>query len=335
MLALAAIRLKLNLVKILIVFAIIAFAFFAAFRGFVGTDTHVYLHIISARAYGAEITLEPGFIGLMDAALMATQNPHHVLAILAAVFFSVILFFTLKGNRDEVIYLIGYCAPHYFLNYSMNGLRIGMASAFILIVYYYIRRSKMVPACIFGAIAFSFHFTSIVAIALLFFAKYVISSRRGLAIGVAGFAALALILVSIEGYLSDQFDQYSGATPQGNLAGLSGLFKIAALLALAGRFPNHAGSVLKLTSLIGALVVLSYLIAFYSYAGIRFMDIILFVAPLMFLVSLKHERSSGLRFRLGMIASGLVGTVFVLRNIYSTEGAGLSPFLPYHFFWDL
>ncbi|BDG18486.1 hypothetical protein TthSNM11_06890 [Thermus thermophilus] len=80
-------------------------------------------------------------------------------------------------------------------------------------------------------------------------------------------------------------------------------------------------------------------LAFVSYAGLRFLDLVAFTTPLVLLREFDHaKKRPGRSFWWGVGVAGIIGAVFFLRNAladYNGQLTGtLTPFLPYRTVFD-
>jgi hypothetical protein len=314
--------------------AIIAFALVAGLRGMIGTDTAAYTHLVRVTMSGAQLFIEPGFLLFVDVASLFTDNPSVIINLHSVLFYAVIAAFTIKATRAELIYLFAYFAPMYFLMYSMNGIRIGLASAFFLLFFQAWMRRNLIGAVICSIVAFSFHFTILLAYVFFFLGCSRRNTLRSLVTQLIVFSAVVAAATMLQDYFFGKINQYSDFGTFSELAGVSVIVKVFVFLAFVGQAPISSRRRYRSTVISVFAVLFALGVAQYSYAGLRFLDIFCWAIPLVFMGSVDHNTSMGRRFSTGLAISGLFGAAAVLRNIWSSTGLGTSPFIPYQFFWQ-
>ena len=301
----------------------------------VGTDTAAYTYLVLATMSGAKLFIEPGFLLVIDVASYFTDNPSVIVNLHSVLFFAVISVFIAQATRSELIYLFAYFAPMYFLIYSMNGIRIGLASAFFLLFFQAWMRRRFVAAAIYSMMAFSFHFTILVAYVFFFFGRSQRYSFRSLVTQLVVVFVVVVATAMLQDYFFAKINLYSDFGTYSELAGLSVIIKVVVFLAFVGQVPIPSRRRYRSTVISVFAIVFALGVAQYSYAGLRFLDIFCWGIPLVFMGSADHNTSLGRRFSMGLAISGLIGAAAVLRNIWLTAGLGASPFIPYQFFWQV
>jgi hypothetical protein len=86
------------------------------------------------------------------------------------------------------------------------------------------------------------------------------------------------------------------------------------------------------------MLALGLVIIAKSYAGLRIMNIVMWLIPLLFIYSLERDKTAGRQFHTGLAVVGFVGALGVLRNIAGSHAdftSGNSPYLPYHFMREI
>ncbi len=326
--------LSLRLAKVTGFVALLGFVATAGFRGMVGTDTQSYTHIVGALMAGFSMPIEPGFVLFIGAVSTLTNEPTVVLNLFSTLFFSAIILFMVQATRRELIYLFAYFGPQYFVLYSMNGIRIGLATAFFLLFYQAWTRRRFKVAIAYGMAAFSFHFTILFAYILFFFSRRLRLDLRSIAMTMATACLVLVSLFLLQGYFLNQVELYADTETYSELSGLSIIAKMTLLLAFVGKVPIRANdrNYIIMLSISGLAVCIA--VAQVSYAGLRFLDMLGWLIPILFMGSVEWERSMGKRFYAGLAVVGFSGALLVLRNIYSSAGVGASPFIPYVTLWS-
>ena len=316
------------------VLVLLAFAAIAGLRGTVGTDTATYISLVSLVMSDAQIAIEPGFLAFIKLASLLTNNPSTVVNLFSAMFFAVMLLFMFRATKLELIYLFSYFAPQYFLLYSMNGIRIGLASAFFLLFFQGWTRGNKLQAILVGAVAISFHFSILLAFVLFFFGRSSRSSHRSLSGQLIVIALLSIGSMALNDYLISQFDRYSGSRTFSEAAGLSIFIKSFVFLVFAGATPLPQKKRLRATIIAAFAVIFSMGVTQFTYAGLRLLDIVAWMLPLLYMGSLDPNQRIGKRFVLGLLLVGMLGGAATTRNIFSSVDEGASPFIPYKFYWE-
>lgn len=310
------------------------FAALAFLRGNVGTDTANYQLMLADFIHGYIWDgREPGFVVLGWALASLSPSVEVATRVIALVFFALLAVFVARSDRNERFLFMVYILPAFAYLYSMNVLRIGLASAFLLLAVQQIRIHGSASALKFGLLALLFHYSS--ALSLL----YIAISQRTL----LRFSSLlgVLILLSLVGsaflmaefYIMDKVAQYQTAQASGAMSGLSKIAIVVLFIAaiMLGRLPIMEKSKLIVLGLV--LTILGWAGSQISYAGLRVLDLISFAMPLSILASYTRY---GLEFekltKLLMVFSGILSTFSIYRGFVLEYGEGKSPFLPYEMY---
>lgn len=310
------------------------FAAFAGLRGMVGTDTWLYAHVVRGLAEGKTVTFEPGFILTAEFFLRFMKNESVVVNAFSVIFFGLSAIYVLRASRSEMIYFFAYFAPQSFILYSFNGLRIGLASiAFILFLQYF-RRDRHLICLSLIIFAISMHYTISFALLVFFAFRQPLLSRRAIfsRFIVLLFAASSVPLLAE--YVMSRAEVYASFGRLDVLAGLSFLVKIPVFLFFIWQLPLGKKILVEKFVVACVLLVVGLLLTSQSYAGLRVLDILSWLIPLMFIYSLETDKETDRHFNTGLALVGFIGAVGVLRNIASSTAGG-SPFLPYHFLWEI
>lgn len=303
----------------------------------VGTDTWQYTHIVGAIGNGALVLLEPGFVIFAKIFTSLTNNISIAVNSFSVLFFFFAATYLLRATRTEAIYLFGYFAPQSFIMYSMNGLRIGLASMTFILAIQYWRRGKRAAYLSLLALAVSFHYTIIIAIIIFFFFINPIVQRRYLMRKALVVFFVFIIFLLLSDHFLDKVASYSTFERLSPLAGLVFVIKIPLLTLFIWQLPISRNEIVLKFYLVMSLLAGGLLITTQSYAGLRILNIMAWLVPLLFIYSVERNRSTGTRFHNGLIFVGFIGSLAILRNISGsnpTADGTPSPFLPYHFMWE-
>ena len=299
-------------------------------RGSVGTDTASYLTMVRAivlsDARDIPRTLEPGFELLARGLTFFIADPRFSVAAMSLlVVVACLLAFSRK--RTDAIVFVALIFPCFFYDMSMNGLRYGIAFCLGKMAADAWDEKRGVSAGVLALIATSIHVSSIVLIALL----QVRRLKPGQHFMPLILAGCALVVVFYEKLLL-KLSYYSGAVAPDSVSGLAPL-ALCTLLAVgigiaAGRVPRSIWLLL-------CCEVLSFVLARFSYAGLRFQWLVLFAlcCDLAFISAHVNERRRALQCV--FVCVGMVGFLLRARNMLQEYGQGPSPFLPYHFAWGV
>lgn len=313
------------------------FAALAGIRGMVGTDTWQYTHIIKSIGNGAFVPLEPGFYYLAKIFTSLTDDATLAVNSFSILFFAFAVIYVLRATRTEMIYFFAYFAPQSFIMYSFNGLRVGIATMVFILALQFWRREKRVKSLGLLLFAVSFHYTIILAITIYFLFIEPLRRRRYLLQKLLTLTFIGAMVVLLNDYLLDKKDSYSTFGALSPLAGISYLIKLPLLMTFIWKLPVPRNEIRSKFYLSMGLLGAGLLLSFQSYAGLRILNIIDWLVPLLFIYSVKTGENVGSRFHSGLALVGFVGALGVLRNIAgSTQEAvgSQSPFLPYHFMWE-
>ena len=313
---------------------VIAFvAILAIFRGAVGTDTNTYeflLESVDPAAFSGGV--EPLFMVSGWLFKTVTGSAVGAVRLFALVLFGVLFYFLLHSNRNERFFLLSFFLPSFIYQYSMNTLRLGLASAVLLLVFQYIRRYRYSQRAALSIVALAFHYSSLFNLGFLL-ALRMRWTRWASMLGFAVFVVCALLVVLLNNdYFLMKLNAYQQVASPGRFSGLSKVVLIAVMLlaVIASRMPRP--DKFKLLVLAVLLTAASFGLATVSYAGLRFLDLLSFSLPLAVMVIYNdYELDFDWAIKLGLSLVGLISVVASYRNYLQESGQGPSPFLPYHF----
>jgi len=332
LLALLVSEITRNRSRMPVVFVISLLALLAVFRGAVGTDTNTYewmLESVDAGSFSAGV--EPSFMALGWFFKALTGSAVGAVRLFSLVLFLVILYYALHSNRNERFYLLSCFLPSFIYQYSMNTLRLGLASVFILLAFQYVRRYRYSRCAVLSVVALTFHYSSIANLAYLMVVRMRWGRWTNLLIGLSFvLVAGALMAVNID-YFAMKLDAYRAVAAPGEFSGLSkvALIAVMTLAVLGAKIPR--GEKFKLLLLTVLLTGVSMAMASVSYAGLRFLDLISFVFPLAVVVIYNdNDLLLDGAVKVGLTLVGLIAMISSYRNYVFEAGQGPSPFLPYH-----
>jgi len=319
--------------------AVIYFGVLAIFRGAVGTDTHNYEVITGSFRDGAGIVgWEPGFVYLVKFLQFLTSSDALVIRIISLLFFLGVVRLIFKMGRDWRYFIMAFFIPGYFLAYSMNVLRVGIAT---LILFYLVvavmEHSNKLKILFLSFLAVLFQYSILFSLFFVFSTSVKVwSGKRFFWLIGLSFFALCLLYSGMD-YLVFKLGAYTD-NEYINPGGFSGLSIVAILLVLLcsiwlSNLPKNVKG--KLISFGFIMMVAFYFMASYTYAGLRLLDLL--SVSLALTAALQHavnERRFNSYFKGGLLFAGLLSGISTMKGFVEFEGVGESPFLPYHFFWQ-
>ena len=309
----------------------------ACLRGDVGTDTYAYLAEIDLKIHDLNRPwgeFEPGFelvIGVLGAVF---NNARAV--VLVVTFINAGLFYVaLKRWGGSRLVGAALVVPGFFFDYTMNGLRAGMAVQLCVLAYLALESRRPLWGVVLAAAAISVQMTSVVFLGLLFVYKmpFRMSVRRALAllVVIVGFGALFGALFSERVLAKAVLYEVSSAP-----SAVSGLAPV--LISVMLLLPFLAN--VKSRAFRASLMLLIFQLGFFqlssiTYAGLRFQLLCLFAQALVVQRELAPQRFT----RPTVVACCCVffaaSLSWEIRNFENERGTGgESPYLPYQFFWQ-
>lgn len=310
-----------------------------------GNDTSgVYEPIANVLLWRGSLTgylagMEPGFTFLLMILSKIAASPVGGVRLLGLVFVAILLVFIWRADRTEALFFFSYYIPSFFFQHGMNTIRFGMAAAFLLLAWQRLRRNRKFSFLVISTLSVFFHYSSLVCILLIVLLEW----RLGLKS-----AFLAAVFVVIIGYIAyiqseyflEKYVLYGYMKGFSRYSGLSRAFLVSLFL-----FPFCFSKIPKIQKFPTVLILCSSLVCFqimaaYSYAGIRLVEIVSFAAPL--LIIRAYDRS-GLSidngFKYALLLSGMIASAFLYRNFWMDMNGRLTgtqtPFLPYRTLWGL
>jgi len=318
--------------RIPLVVVITAAAIMAVLRGSVGTDTSTYEWMLDSVTLGdLSHGVEPSFVLLGWFFKLATDSSTGAVRLLSLVFFVLLFVFVMRANKNERFYLLACFLPAFVYQYSMNALRLGLASICLLLAFQWIRQSNLVSRLLWVGVALTFHYSSIFVVGYLLLQKLRWFSLKNLSIfALFALAVGGVVLVNIQYFLM-KLDAYSDAVSPGSFSGMSKVILIGVMLVAVVQSSMAREAKFKLLSLTIPMVVIFFGLATLSYAGLRFLDLLAFAVPLVVLLIFNESgKEFDWRIKAGMVLFGLLSVVASSRNYFAEATLGPSPFLPYH-----
>lgn len=308
-------------------------AFLAIFRGDVGTDTAAYIEIFEKTLHGGEAPYgEPGFLWLSKFFLYFSHDAEVAVKLVSLFFFFVLFIVFIRCNKDGRFFIVAFFLPGYAYLYSMNALRIGVAS---VILFYAIQKleKREVLKSVFGMLAaVSLHFSAILLMTfMLVFSKKIWRIKYFFFYIFLVVMLLFFIFINFE-YLYGKFFLYKNFEVESGFSGLR-VVLVTFCLMLGFAFCD-----LPSDEIIFNLIVLTFIITFLfimtrvSYAGLRVLEIAAISWPVAIVIA---HKKNGVNFnfymRAGFLIAGFVYATLIYIGFLKEAGEGITPFLPYKF----
>jgi len=304
----------------------------ATLRGEVGADTATYLqnaqNIIwwGDRASSNEI----GYELLVRAFALFTSDPRVVIALISLL--AAILFFVMIHNWDQghgTLFLL--IVPVWFFDFTMNGLRMGIAFPLTVMAVLQLKKQRFVLFYVLAVAAICVQMTSSLLLLMLVVAQYGVRvSWRGM---VGGVVIGAFMLYPAYCYFGDRiliklFD-YSVMSSPTSLSGVGPLVISALTWLLAIWICEKRHRYLGFGFLVAQLAL--FQMSSFTYAGLRFQEMALF-AQLLAISSGMIWPITKMRFAAIALLCCLI-SAWSARNFIASRGDP-SAYLPYHFVWE-
>jgi hypothetical protein len=303
----------------------------ACFRGNTGTDTEMYQNMFAAFQLGnIQWQVEGGFALVGTVLLAVSPTPEIAVRLVSLLFFVIVAIYMRAASRDQQWIALSYLLPVFAYQYSMNGIRIGLASS-VLLLCALLTSAPVNSRKVLGYVATAtIHYSVLVSGGYILLA---VAARQlsALIVGSLVLVGAAYVLVLFAGdYLVAKEQLYAVYLPPSELSGLSRLVLIAVLGigVLCGKLDYGSKLVVLIPTFLFAGV--AALIARDSFAGLRLLDLLTFSMPVA--VGLVYRQRSirlDLCFKSATLVAGIVGAFAVGRNFLSEAGEGPSPFIPF------
>lgn len=305
----------------------------AVLRGEVGTDTITYEQIVRSFRVGSGFDgLEPLFSAMIVVLSYVISNDRFVVRAFSVIFILLLLMYIGKAKKNELFFLLAFFFPSFFFQYSMNAIRLGLACVCFLIMVQYMARSMRFRASAFALIALGLHYSILFSILYVYF----LNSRLGvLRISfwiVTSFFLFVLLFFLNHEYFSSKATLYSDYQSPSALSGLSNVLSIASILIglLLCRLPHPVKYKFFTLSLL--LLVLFYGLTFFTYAGIRLLNLLSLALPVLILLKYGESDLCFDRFiKIALVVAGAISMVAAYRGFIIYSGVGDAPFIPYRF----
>jgi hypothetical protein len=319
-------------------------------RGEVGTDTTSYINIISQVANAGTFGgVEAGFTYLVKVLLYLVNDPLQVCVLVALITTAVMLFASKSDDRALFVFIV--CiVPLFYLDMTMNGLRYGLSFAFSMLAMSKFYQHRLFLSILFGALSVLFHVSGL----LLFLIATLLADNKLKFIKWLKLIVVLLLIVLAQYYLIDminylfEIDLLSLLDANGKFIAYKRLFSpswysglATLIISLSILYVMHGGKkhdALLATYqfyILGILTLLTFILAKFSYAGIRLQFVVLFAMLLMMQFKPRLAGIMDTKRKNGLLVIGFLGLLVLIKNLISTQGQGPSPFAPWRFNPDI
>ena len=329
--------------KGLLAIPILLFGVIIVFRDS-GTDTKaIYEPIFYNILAGIESPVvkgwEPGFKLVVRALLWMTNSEVVSLRLVGAIYVGLLLLFLIRADRVEVTVLFLYYLPLFVYMHGMNTVRVGLGGALFLLAWQSLRRKRF---AVFWLLAFSsvmFHYSMVIPLLILFVAEYRLLSWKTMVSALAVFVLVATVVIWREDYFLAKLNLYSRYEAPSFFSAMSRTALVCFLWCLFAISKVPISVKVKTFITLTLVTMIFQALVVVSYAGIRMVDLMTLLAPLLLVrqYDLIGRSPAGL-FLWGLGFAGLIGAGFVYRNFltdFDGQVSGTSsPFLPYRTIFD-
>ena len=304
-------------------------AFLAILRGNVGTDTYSYVTAFNEMQYGPyNYGAEPVFRFLVEGMWAIYPNAQFIISSLALITSFLFIWGAIRAKFG--FYFVGLMLfPFFYMEFSMNMLRGGLAGAIFLIAAQYLIEKKDVKYISIAIISIGIHFSS--AVLFLFFYLTVRKMRISYVITMA--SILASVYLYFPEYILEKSDLYKGFSASSGVSGIGPLTLSIMMLLIIIRFKSRFDISKISLSLLFLLTLVAFYTATISYAGLRFQTLFAYLIGVVMLFTYKNtEKNIPTSLLLSISFTGFIGLLLRFRNIINEPLDTYSHFLPYHFF---
>jgi len=315
--------------RYLLLLCLVPAVFIVVLRGDVGTDTASYMRIIDSFSTetiggGGTSEVEIGFEYISKFLLFIGLSSKAVVIFISWCVCALVAY-AFSRTKDDIIIFVLLVFPIFFYDMTMNGLRYGLSFCLAKIAYDAIEDNKKKTFAIMTLLSISFHLSGFVLLVMLMARKL---SFKHLVIG--GLCACILLVVFLDRLLF-KFSAYGDLEAPSGLSGLAPLLLFA--LIYISMIVMSFKDVAYLTFLF-LLEIAFFILAKFSYAGLRFQFLTLFVLLCTLpRCAVMHSRNRTM-FLCLVFFIGILGFVSKSRNMIDGIDSGESPFLPYKFYWE-
>ena len=316
---------------------LIPIGFAVALRGDVGGDTANYISIVESlvnRDY-FDIFIEPVFLLYSRLLLALDFEPRIIINLLGVINLGLLYYAAQKIEKGKVILSL-IIVPIFFVDFLMNGMRIGLAVAFIMLAYYQLANERLFKFAAFSLVAIMTHL-SIIYIFVLMLGE--MNKKIRARVIIIFTLAIGIILKTsdqVSLYLLGKSEDYLNSDAE-SILGIVPFTLNILMIAMLFFISKKRKPIKKLNYTCFVLLILSVgfylLIPVFPWFAARFMWLNLLYLSILVAASIARSKLTLSSIELfGLAIIGLLGFASHIRQFFMAEGVGLSPFLPYKLF---
>lgn len=299
-------------------------------RGNVGIDIELYLNHFSFinQSNESPYKFEPGFLILSKIISFFTSNERLSINIISSIT-TILLVSNFSKKKTDIILFSFLVFPFFYYDMTMNGIRYGLSFSLAAISVQYLFNKSYIKSFLWGLLAISIQYSSII-IFVPFLLSYLNKKQLLYLIGITLLIASSLFSAA---YFRNKVMVYSQLYSPSFYSGLSSLL-ISFLLLFTISLYQKAVLKTKVFYYLILMVLFAYLFTFISYAGLRIQATVLFLIILYLKIVFENFTRKKDVFLIIFIV-GLFGLALRLRNFNTFNPEITTPFIPYHFFWQI
>jgi hypothetical protein len=303
-----------------------------------GTDVRTYEQVLRGLLHeGSSAWIrgwEPLFFLLAKLGLWVFGSEVEALRFIGGFYVLVLAFVLIRADNKELLIFHLHYLPLFVYSYGMNGVRAALATAVFLLAWQSLRRGYKWSFFLLSLASFLFHYSA----AVVFLLSYGNEARFKVW---RNFLPLLLVFAVVFGsvfvyldYFEAKLALYSSSEAPSPFFGLARTVLVVLLWVcfVGGKVPFKA----KIKSFIFVVLptIILQILTFWSYAAVRLVDLMLFLAPLVLVREYDMlGRSPPRLFWVGLALVGFLGILFTYRNFLSDYDGQVTgtetPFLPY------
>lgn len=305
-------------------------------RGNVGTDTYYYLALLDDyMRYGeSEARYEPGFEFLGKTLIYLDLSPRIALATIGLIT-TLLLCKSFAASKRQMLVMTLLVFPLYFFDFTMNGIRYGLSFSLAAISIDKLYLKKYRSATIWAVIAISMQYSA--ALVILPFIGALVKKRYifiFISLIILSYSASPALFSLFTDRISGKVDAYSEIFSPSLFSGLAPLLTTLIIYIVFLYFKKGNLSS-KLIHVILVFEIFSFIMAKFTYAGLRFQGVFMFSMILYLKHNIDVISVSYIRKLIYiLILLSIASLIIFLKNIYVIVDGDMSPYLPYKFFWE-
>ena len=328
LLSILSLKIKGSGYKFLFLISLIPATLVVVLRGLTGTDTATYISILDQNIYDINENIrdiEPFFMLFAKIKYHLDLNAQLVLNFFSFLIILLLYSFFSKSKHRFLIFSF-LIFPIFFYDMTMNGLRYGMA--FALACYIIVEHNSFLYKLTKNKFLFIFCFLNHKSSIIFLIIKFMQN------LNFRTFFLILVVFLTGFTFLNDYFiyklTDYSELSSPSVFSGAQPLVLVTLILFFNSIFFKIN---LKRNLYLFLIQLAFYIVTQFSYAGIRFQFLELFY--ILVILTQDDDQVPNYKIYLSLLfVVGLLGFCLRLNNFYSDFGEGLSPFLPYAFYWE-